>query len=158
MKKTLINHYVQELKKTIEGENWVEENFRKKLDNLEEKKVFIRPIPAVHSVAELVSHIVVWKQEVLNRLHKNECRLSVESPENWKSNDELRLQGWDRLKLALYNSQEELIAFLNQKDDSFLIENEYANGYSFKYLVDGLLQHDMYHLGQIGITIKLLRM
>lgn len=157
MEKDLISHFIHQMKETLEGDNWVDENFKKKLDGLNEEDVFKRPIPEMHSVAELVSHIIVWKQEVLSRLRGNDPKLSMESSENWKDNDELREKRWKALKSQLFKSQDELIKFLTDKNDDFLTGNGYAKGYTYKYLVDGIVQHDMYHLGQLGITIKLLK-
>ena len=45
---------------------------------------------------------------------------------------------------------------LADKTDAYLEENDYVPSYSYKYLVEGLIHHDIYHLGQIGITLKLL--
>lgn len=42
----------------------------------------------------------------------------------------------------------------NEPDD--FLEREYVDGYKFKYLLEGLIHHDLYHLGQIGIVIKFL--
>jgi hypothetical protein len=40
-------------------------------------------------------------------------------------------------------------------NDNFL-ESEYKEGRSFDYIVEGIIHHDIYHLGQIGLVISLL--
>ncbi|WP_314058014.1 hypothetical protein [Empedobacter brevis] len=80
----------------------------------------------------------------------------MDSPENWRTNEELKTIGWKKLKADLLESQNELVNLLADKTDAYLEENDYVPGYSYKYLVEGLIHHDIYHLGQIGITLKLL--
>ncbi|MBI1344498.1 MAG: hypothetical protein GC171_16375 [Terrimonas sp.] len=69
---------------------------------------------------------------------------------------QLKRTGWENLKDQLYRSTDALIAQFDNKDDSYL-ETPFADtGYNFHYLIEVILQHDLYHLGQIGITLKLL--
>ena len=65
--------------------------------------------------------------------------------------------GWDRLKELLYESTELLDQVLQGKDDTYLTTRFQDTDYNFHYIIEGILQHDLYHLGQIGITHKLLR-
>jgi uncharacterized membrane protein len=44
-----------------------------------------------------------------------------------------------------------LIELLKNQSDHYLVENEYVLGYSFYYLTEGLIQHDIYRLEQIGL-------
>ena len=80
----------------------------------------------------------------------------MNSPADWKDNTALRKFGWINLKNALYHSRIELIELFANRDDTYL-ENKFLDTeYNFHYLIEGIIQHDLYHLGQIGITIKLL--
>lgn len=156
MENKLINNVVKQLKDNQDQSNWLDENFKKKLENVNEENAFIRPIPEIHSVAELVGHVLIWRVEGIKKLQGMKSLLTMKSPENWRTNDELKKIGWEKLKIALFNSQTELIELIKDKSDEFLENTDYAPGYSYKYLVEGLIHHDIYHLGQIGITLKLL--
>lgn len=153
----LIINYVEQLKTNLEGDNWLDENFKKKLEKISEENAFIRPIPEIHSIAELVAHILIWRVEGIKKLQGIKSNVTINSPENWRTNEELQKIGWEKLKADLFNSQMELIELLESKSDEYLEENKYASEYSYKYLVEGLIQHDIYHLGQIGITLKLIK-
>jgi hypothetical protein len=80
----------------------------------------------------------------------------MNSPDDWKNNIELEAYGWTNLKEAFYNSRFELIHLLEDRDDAYLETKFLDAEYNFHYLIEGIIQHDLYHLGQIGITIKLL--
>lgn len=91
MENKLIKNIVAQFQDIQEQELWLDENFKKKINNLPAGMAFIRPLPELHSVAELVHHILIWRKESI-------------------------------LKLK------------------------------------GLIHHDLYHLGQIGIVIKFLNL
>ena len=80
----------------------------------------------------------------------------MNSPDDWKDNVELSKFGWTNLKNALYDSRIELIELFVNQDDTYLESKFLGTEYNFHYLIEGIIQHDLYHLGQIGVTIKLL--
>lgn len=71
--------------------------------------------------------------------------------------EELRTIGWTRLTSGLEESKLQLINALTHQNDDFLQTPFLDTGYNFLYLMEGIIHHDVYHLGQIGITIKLLK-
>ena len=77
------------------------------------------------------------------------------------TNDKLRKKGWNKIVLEYGNSISEIIDILETKDDSFLFEKYYDKDFKdyfeYKFVVYGMLHHDIYHLGQLGIIIKLLK-
>lgn len=151
-----IHHIIKTQKNVIGGENWYGENFRNKIDGLTEAQAFERPTARVHTVAELVSHITAWRCYNIGKLKGQPTGLTMESPENWKDNELLKQQGWEQLKKAFYDSAEELTHLMEKRDDAFLDEMYNGNGHDWRGLFEGLIQHDIYHLGQIAITIKLM--
>ena len=157
MSTTLINDYIQQLQDVLNEQIWLDENFDKKLSQVTEEEIFVRPIPEIHSVAELISHLHEWRLETLSRLKGNKQGFVEDDPRNWRTNDELKPVGWAVLKQKFYDSQQELIDFLKTKDDTYLEQKYPHYDYTNKYLVQGMVQHDAYHLGQLGITIKLLK-
>jgi uncharacterized damage-inducible protein DinB len=156
MSTLLINDYCQQLKDIMNADLWLDENFEKKFSQIEKDQVFTRPIPEIHSVAELLSHLYEWRMDIIGRLKGSPPSLDDENLRNWKTNDILETEGWENLYNNFHESQQEIVAFLKTKDDSYLGEKYPHSDYTYKYLVQGLIHHDCYHLGQLGITIKLL--
>lgn len=151
-----IRHIIKTQKNVIEGENWYGENFRNKIDGLTETQAFERPVARVHTVAELVSHLTAWRCSNIGKLKGQPTGLTMESPENWKDNELLKQEGWEPLKKAFYKTAEELVRLMEERDDAFLEETYNGNDHDWRSLFEGLIQHDIYHLGQIAITIKLM--
>jgi uncharacterized damage-inducible protein DinB len=155
MSQVLIKNIIRQLYELQDGSSWFDQCFKDKIGGLTEMEAFTRPHSGVHSVAEHVSHILEWRKECLMRFsdHKREL---MHSPDDWKDNTVLKDAGWEQLKNRLYESTAALIQALEHKDDTYLETRFRDTDYNFHYLIEGIIHHDLYHLGQIGITIKLL--
>jgi uncharacterized damage-inducible protein DinB len=155
MPRVLINNIIRQLNEIQNGSLWFDQCFKDKIDGLTDTEALTRPLPQIHSVAEHVSHMLEWRKECILRFKGLKTEL-MNSPDDWKNNIELKKFGWNHLKNALYDSRPELINLFADQDDTYL-ENKFLDtDYNFHYLIEGIIQHDLYHLGQIGITIKLL--
>lgn len=156
MPQVLIKNIIRQLHEIQEGSLWFDQCFKDKIDSLSDADALTRPIPQVHSVAEHVSHMLEWRKECMIRFKGLKTEL-MNSPDDWKDNAELSKIGWTELKNAFYNSQSELIRLMESQDDIDLETKFLDTDYNFHYLIEGIIHHDLYHLGQIGVTIKLLK-
>src|SRR5690606_40653692 len=69
--------------------------------------------------------------------------------EDWIPNEDLMEKGWEVLKKEFYGSAEQLCELLRAKDDPFLRESPKGLEETYLFFLDGLINHDIYHLGQI---------
>ncbi len=153
-----LESYIAQLRDAIHGDLWIDETFAKKLEPLSAHAAFIQPVDGIHSVAQLVSHLYQWQVSVCNILQGLPRTISAEdSTLDWIANETLSLQGWDALKAAFYNGREELLEYLRTQDDSFLLQTSPTGVHTNEYYILGLIHHDMYHMGQIGLVIRLMK-
>lgn len=159
--KILVENIINQLKEVQEEKNWIGTNFNKKLNLINEDDAFIRPILDLHSAAEIISHLTVWRKEAILKIKTGKGSITDDCEENWLPNDKLREIGWNKIKTEYRNSLSELIELLQIKEDNFLIEKYYDTDFKdyfeYKFLIHGILHHDIYHLGQLGIIIKFLK-
>jgi uncharacterized damage-inducible protein DinB len=154
MKNDAIQKLVRSQEEILRGENWLGNDFRQLIDGLTEEQAFAKPLPELHSTAELISHLRAWRRAGLQRFRGETPSLRIESPENWKNNETLRREGgWQTLKDTFYREAAEMAELLNEKDDSFL-EQTLPDGHTFRQIAEGLIQHDIYHMAQIAVTLK----
>lgn len=152
-----IKSLIKQIEELNDGENWTDENFLKKINSVEEEKIFAQPVPGKHSVAEILWHCIYWRKVVLKRMEGDfEFEKRTEKEQNFLSLELLKQKGLKNLLADFRESSDQLINYLKTKGDNFL-DNEYKPGYTNKYLVEGLISHDYYHLGQIGFVIVLLK-
>ena len=146
MSRVLINNIIRQLNEIQDGSLWFDQCFKNKIDNLSDDEALTRPIPKIHSVAEHISHMLEWRKECILRFKGLKTEL-MNSPADWKGNTELSEFGWTNLKNALYNSRIELIELFENQDDTYLESKFLDTDYNFHYLIEGIIQHDLYHLG-----------
>jgi uncharacterized damage-inducible protein DinB len=155
MPEIIIKDIIRQLKEIQDGSLWFDQSYKEKIGKLSEAEALTRPVPGVHSVAEHISHITEWRKEALLRFKQQRTDL-MNSSDDWKDNIALSKIGWASLKKNFYESTDALITVLQNKDDSWLETKFQDELYNFHYIIEGTIQHDLYHLGQTGVTIKLL--
>lgn len=152
-----IKEYLRQMEELYNGGSWQGESISGKLKSITDVEAFHQPFPGVHSVAEIVWHCIYWRKVCLKRMEgDNLYRDQTMEALNFVPLAELQKKGWDYLLTLLQETQSALTEKLCEKRDAFL-EQEYQPGYTFNYLIEGLIHHDIYHLGQIGLVIKINR-
>lgn len=132
------------------GPNWVEVMLKETIDGISAAVAFYQPPGGVHSVAAIISHLIAWRRGLVGALERDES-WSVDQEASFDTsaygaNDP---EGWENLKAALENTQHQLLRLLSRLDETSLQERVPQRQYSYGYFIDGTIQHDMYHLGQI---------
>ena len=151
-----ITFYKRQLEQLYNCDPWFVDSFLGKLNNINDQNAFVRPTGNLHTIAELVAHCFYWRSALIDSLKGNVYRYSMESPNNWRSNEELKAEGWNSLFKNLDNSQAVLLKLLDSFNEEDL-QKEFRPNARITDLINGIIQHDIYHLGQIGLTIKLIK-
>ncbi len=142
------------------GRNWFGQSYQIKLQDLDESLCFVQPQPGVHSVAELISHGTAWRKDVITKIQTAKGVLTETSDEDWPDLEKLKATGWDKIHQEYVDSVDSLIRLLEELDDAFLTENyydpEFGGSYPYSFTIIGIVHHDLYHLGQLGLVIKML--
>ncbi|MEK6482463.1 DinB family protein [Catalinimonas sp. 4WD22] len=158
MKQSIINQLISESDSILYGENWLDATFEEKLHFIDSENAFTQPYQ-LKSVAELLHHLLVWREELLGRLSgEPTVRLKMSDENNWLPLTKLQAIGWESIRLEFFQSQDKFKAILSEQADDFLLNFHEGSGYGYEQMCRSLIHHDIYHLGQIGITIKFLRL
>jgi uncharacterized damage-inducible protein DinB len=132
------------------GEPWYGDSICQILKSVTPAKAFWQPAGGAHTIAQIISHMIYWRQSLIKRLSGDpDYKPSMNSEDNWKSNDQLKRAGWKSLKKSLDESQELLLSLLGKQKDSIL-KKPYSDKATFDDLINGILQHDLYHTGQVA--------
>lgn len=141
-----------------DGRPWMGSSYARKFAELGPDKVFEVPADHMHSVAQLIAHLSFWRKEGILKIRSGSGSKTDDDPENWPTNEELREIGWETIKNEHDQSLTELLNLLSEKDDQFLdltyYDNDFKDVYPYRFLIYGLLHHDIYHLGQLGMVVK----
>jgi uncharacterized damage-inducible protein DinB len=145
-----VSQFVAQFSTIYDGQPWYGDSICQILQNITPAKAFWQPTKDAHSISQITSHMIYWRQTLIKRLDGDlEYKPSMKSDENWKSNDQLKKTGWQSLKKSLDHAQVQLLYLLSTQKDSIL-KKKYSEKATFEELINGILQHDLYHTGQIA--------
>lgn len=158
-KREVIDYVIHQLLELQNGKLWMGDNFERKINSIDEKEAFKKPYPTMHSVAELIAHLTAWSNDLILKINNGAGQLMDYNDGNWPDNNKLKKLGWENIIHDYQNSLSQVINLLKDKDDTFLKEKYYDQDFKgefdYSFAIDGMLHHNIYHLGQIGIVIKL---
>lgn len=159
---TEIDRIIDELQREFSGDAWHGSPLLQILDGLSAEQAAARPVPEGHSIWELVLHITAWKGEVRRRL----SGAPASDPEegDWPAIGDPAPERWWRALEALRAAHDRLVTAIRELPEEKLFEatNDPRNrplgtGVSYYVLLHGIVQHDVYHSGQIALLKKALQ-
>lgn len=147
-----IERIIDLLKRTTDGYAWHGPDIRTVLDDVSLVQAVLR-INGGHSIAELIHHITMWRIFAIKKL-QGEDSFDITLESNFKRIESVSEEEWKELLDNLRHSQEALIHELSERNDSLLDEQVPGRSYNFYVLLQGIIQHDIYHLGQMVFLKK----
>lgn|GEM_PF-293733 len=108
-----------------------------------------------HSIAEIVYHMTTWRIFAVKKLQGDVEFDVVDKEKNWKTFPYFDDFEWEALQMELSLSQNELVnALEGMEDDSYLQAIVPGREYDYYTLIHGLINHDIYHSGQVSMIKK----
>ncbi|MCI0338461.1 MAG: DinB family protein [Acidobacteria bacterium] len=142
-----------QLKRAYQGVAWHGPSLRELLEGLTAQQAASKPIPNAHSIWELVNHIIAWEQIVRQRL-EGEPVTEIPDIVNFPPVNETSEAAWQATLQMLEASNKELRESIKQIDDAQLEQTAPGTDYSNYFMLHGVIQHDLYHAGQIALLKK----
>lgn len=156
--KTILSWYNTQIRNIYNGEPWYGDSLQQKLQTVTAEEAFTVAASGTHSIAQLVAHILIWRRLLIERIKgNNDFQIHVNSSRDWTPGELLEKKGWETLLAELDGSQTELLRLLESETDALLDRPLPDGKHALRLLLDGIVQHDVYHIGQIGVVQALLR-
>jgi len=140
------------LKRAFEGEAWHGPSVKEVLAGVTARQAAARPIAAAHSIWEITAHVVVWEEVVRRALGGD--RVQPTGEEDWPPAGAGGERAWAELLARLEAGNRALRDAVLAFDESRIGQPLGANRPSAYGLVHGIIQHDLYHAGQIAVLRK----
>jgi uncharacterized damage-inducible protein DinB len=143
---------IDELKNIHDGDAWHGPSLKENLAGITAAQAATKPIANVHSIWELALHIAAWEEVFLRRL---EGQPVVEPEEgDFPPVNESGEVAWQRTLQWLDDVHEKLLARISALTEDRLNEIVVGKEYTIRYLLRGIVRHNVYHSGQIGLLKK----
>ena len=141
-----------QLKIAFDGEAWHGPALVEILDGVDAATAAARPIPAAHSIWELVLHLVTWERVIAHRIQGQELMPSDE--ENFPQVRQATDSAWREAVKTLRTTHAELIRLVSAMKEDRLNERVPGKDYDLRFMLTGAVQHAAYHGGQIALLKK----
>jgi len=145
-----IARIVEQLKQAHEGGAWHGPSVAEALEGVSAAGAAQRPIGAAHSIGEIVQHVRAT-DELVRR------RVAGEAPgdeADWPPAAGNGEAAWRAAVTSLAASQRALREAVSRLPEARLHENMPGKSHSYWYELLGILNHDLYHAGQIALLKK----
>ena len=153
---TEIERIQDQLKRAFEANAWHGPSVSEVLNGITAEQAHARPLRNAHSIWELVRHIAVWEDVGRRRLSGDRAQIEISSTEDWPPPEDTSEAAWEKAKEALNRGHQALIGAIARTPESRLDEPIFAGMSTVYVTLHGVIQHDLYHAGQIAMLKKAL--
>jgi hypothetical protein len=151
---------VDQLEREVYGQPWHGPSLRSILEGLTAEQAAHKPSPNAHSIWEILIHMTGWKREVIRRAQGHAA--GEPAAGDWPEVGEVSSTRWRAVQDDYFRAQKDIVDLVRGLSDAQLdtkVKGDTAAfigaGISVRATLYGILQHDVYHSGQIAILKKL---
>lgn len=143
-----------DLENVFSGEPWYGESALTILESISPEQA-MRPVGG-RRMYTLLLHMLAWRGYLLRQLQgEADFDIEVNSAADWPPYQKEGPEAWRRAMANLQENQRQLLALLRSLPEEQLMDTVPRRRFSFAFLINGLIQHDVYHLGQMALLQKL---
>ena len=136
------------------GNPWLEVNLANTLNDVTAEQAYRKINPNLNTIWEIVNHLIQWRRNILRRVQGE----TITTPDHNYFVPVLDPSevAWHQSLQNLAKSQDQWNTFLTYFDDGDFEKIYINNNLTYYEHIHGIIQHDVYHLGQIVLLKKLL--
>lgn len=150
---TEVNRILDQLTRAFEGEAWHGPAVLEILQGTAPQQAAARPLNSAHTIWETALHIAAWLRACRRRLEGDPAQLT--QAEDWPVVTNVDDEGWQEVIVGMKQALDELRSAIAALDDSRL-DQPIIDGMSSVYVtLHGVIQHSLYHAGQMAILKKI---
>lgn len=144
-----------QLQRAFYGSAWHGPALIELLEDVDARRAASRPIPDAHSIWELVLHIAAWDGAGIRRLAGEKCQLK--GNRNFPLVTSATEDAWQQSVSQARDTHDKLVTTVAGLTAKRLRDIVPGKRYDFYHMLHGIVQHELYHAGQIAILKKLSR-
>jgi uncharacterized damage-inducible protein DinB len=142
-----------QLKRAFDGKAWHGPSVSEVLAGVTAEQAAARPISDAHSIWEIVLHIAAWERVGRRRIQEP-SPIDVSDDEDWPQVEDTSEEAWERTLDEVRSNHLLLREAIAGLDEARLGDIVPGTIYSVYFLLHGVIQHDLYHAGQIALLKK----
>ncbi len=147
-----IDRIVDQLQRGFDGDAWHGDPLMKVIEGVSAKQAAAHPVKGAHSIWEIAHHLRAWRPAVGSRLSGKVTELN--GADDWPPVTDTSEEAWRNCLHDLREKTKLMLQAVKAFPESKLNENAPNRDHSYYVLLQGMVQHDLYHAGQIAILKK----
>jgi uncharacterized damage-inducible protein DinB len=158
---TIAEKLQHELENILSGDPWYGSSVYDIIGQVSFEAAYEKSDRSVHTIAAIVLHMIAWTEEVMDRM--NGQTASIPTSGDWPDTGTPDEQKWQNyvsdLKLVNVNLLKVMRDFPQEQWDELITDErnrELGTGVSYEELISGLIQHHIYHSGQIALLNRII--
>jgi uncharacterized damage-inducible protein DinB len=144
-----------QIRRAFDGDAWHGDSVLEILKGVDAKMAAAYPIKNAHSIWELVLHIDAWDGAIIERI--GGAAVELHDEQNFPPVKDTGEVAWRRAIEHAKDTHSELVKAVTAFPDSRLQERvpgKTESYHDFFYTFSGIVQHELYHAGQIALLKK----
>jgi len=146
-----------QIRRAFEGEAWHGDSLSEILSDVNARTAAARPIRNAHSIWEILLHIAAWDGVVIRRIEGKVVNPS--DAENFPAVTDPSEAAWEKTVEQVKRTHADLVKAVAAFPDARLQEHvpgkEQQPYYDYFHMFAGIVQHELYHAGQIVMLKKM---
>jgi uncharacterized damage-inducible protein DinB len=147
-----IDRIIDQVRRAYDGDAWHGPPLRAILADVWAETASARPIRGAHSIREIVRHIAFWHDGVRHRIGGE--AFEADEVEQWPGAIDDSEAGWQQELADLERAHAALLEAVGRLAPEDLERPVPGKPYNVYVLLHGLVQHNLYHAGQIALLKK----
>jgi uncharacterized damage-inducible protein DinB len=152
---TECNRIADQLRRAFTGDPWHGPPILELLAEVTAEQAFERSLPSAHTIWELVVHIDLYVHAAIAAMQGAPMPRWYETGADWPQVIDTSAHAWAATTNGLFSNAERLAQTIESSTDTKLQDAVPGREYDFYYLLQGIVQHSLYHAGQIALLKKL---
>ncbi len=151
-----IQRIKDQIQKAYQGPAWYGLGLLEVLKGVTAEEGFAKPWPGFQSIAGHIHHILYWMNFTIKAI--NGVIIKVSPEEDWPKESDHPEMEWKNLLQTLENQHHLLIKSLSDLSETRLEETVVDKEFNYYFLLHGVIQHNIYHTGQIALIKRMVKL
>ena len=147
-----IQRIAEQLRRAVDGEAWHGPAVMHILAGVDARTAAAHPLADGHSLWEILNHVTAWTRVVQRRL--NGEAVEPTGADDWPPVSDTGDAAWQAAVASFRAAQQDLLAKLKSMSNDELGMFAPGQKYSYSFMLHGLVQHHLYHAGQMALLKK----
>ena len=140
-----------QLERAVKGPAWHGPSLMEIVSEADHSYADTTPMKGVHTIREILLHIIVWIRIGRMQIDGEQGAKELDRLEDWPVVEKKDAEAWRQTVKQLQEEHDLLLKRVSGLTDADLSKNVVGKDYKIYILLHGIVQHNLYHAGQIAL-------